>query len=118
MDLTNKKLKRHSDLPELEKKGITGYIVLDAYMDGYKEEYRHDIVERLNSMGNFNLQSEREVKIYTEELFPIYRTYEEAFEFVDFAYGNTDKTYVIKKVTINIHPEILDINAERGDDKI
>ena len=110
------KLKKHSDLPKLEKKGITGYIVLDAYMDGYKEEFKHDIVERLNSMGNFNLQSKREDKIYNEELFPIYRTYEQAFEFVDFAYGNTDKTYVIKKVTINIHPEILDINAGRGEE--
>jgi hypothetical protein len=44
-------------------------------------------------MGNFNLQSKREDKIYNEELFPIYRTYEQAFEFVDFAYGNTDKSF-------------------------
>ena len=113
--MDNLKLKKSSKLDELEKKDIVGFVVLDAYMEGFQEKYRNDIIERLESMGRFNLLDKSKDDIYNKMLYPIYRTFEEAWNFVEFAYGNTDKTYVIKKVKIKIQPEILDINASHGD---
>ena len=87
-------LKKPSDLQKITTQTFKGYIVLDAYGDELKED------------------------IYNKELQPIYRTFEEAYGFAEFSYGNNSSgaTHTVHEVEIKIKPEILDINGGRDED--
>jgi hypothetical protein len=111
-------LKKPSDLQKITTQTFKGYIVLDAYGDELKEEYKHKLEERILHMGRYNLRKKDMADIYNKELQPIYRTFEEAYGFAEFSYGNNSSgaTHTVHEVEIKIKPEILDINGGRDED--
>ena len=78
-------LKKPSDLQKITTQTFKGYIVLDAYGDELKEEYKHKLEERILHMGRYNLRKKDMADIYNKELQPIYRTFEEAYGFAEFS---------------------------------
>ena len=112
-------LKKPSDLKELvSTQKIKGYIVLDAYGEDMLPKYKNKLEERTIHMGRYNLVDDKMSDIYNKELQPIFRTYEEAFGFAEFSYGNhpSGATHTVHEVEITIKPTILDINGGREED--
>ena len=111
-------LKKSSDLQAITKQTFKGYIVLDAYGDELKEQYKHKLEERILHMGRYNISKKIMSDIYNKELQPIFRTYEEAFGFAEFSYGNhpSGATHTVHEVEITVKPTILDINGGREED--
>ena len=116
--MDNLNLKKENDLQSLCKQTIKAYIVLDAHGDNLKDEYKHKLEERTLHMGRYNLAKEDISNIYNKELQPIYRTFQEAFNFAEFSYGNhpSGATHTVHEVEITVKPKILDINGGRTED--
>ena len=112
------KLKKSNDFSTLLKQTIKGYIVLDAYAENIKDNYKPKLEERIIHMGDYNLIDKSVLDIRNKELHPIFRTIEEAYGFAEFSYGNHSggATHTIHEVEIKVKPKILDFNGGREED--
>jgi hypothetical protein len=116
--MDNLKLKKPNDFSSLLNQTIKGYIVLDAYGENLKDKYKNKLEERSLHMGRYNLINKDTLNIYEKELQPIFRTFDEAFNFAEFSYGNHSggATHTVHEVEIKVKPKILDINGGRQED--